>query len=264
VMKKTIWISMRQLKAHEFHCTLRYLKNSGRTWSDIYLRLGELFEESVKKWLKVGSSLFVIYLMVSTLAVNGEVALKVLQYEASVPIAYVLAVASVLVLISLQHLLTIISIMQIRTNESIRHRLSRFSANSFGFFSGQDEMALATPVMVNSFFSDRFGIFNFLQSLYLFAISISLAPLIGFLIFLVSWQIEMAFMSPRNLTEGLVAFFSLGVTLISLIIFVIFIIPIPVEKNSFGIRWGLLVRLHRPGKHPMLSRWIKEEDPRAR
>ncbi|MEZ5753931.1 MAG: hypothetical protein R3D90_03870 [Paracoccaceae bacterium] len=258
--RRIYWVSFRQLKAHEFHSTLRHLKRTGTSWADIYLRLGEIFQETTAKWLRILGSFLVIYLIVSSLGKDGLATVNIFSYTFSVPISHILAAASVLLLVSAQHLLTIISIMEIRNREALRIRLSRFSAGSFGLFNGQDEMALATPVMVNNFFSDKLGVLSLVGMSYMFALSLALGPILGFIIFLFSWQIELAFISPRNLLEGLVAFFSLWVNSIAIFYFFLFLIPLPLTKNAFGIRWGLLVRLHHPGLHPQLRFWIEEEE----
>lgn len=251
---------MKQLKAHEFHCTLRHLKNSGKTWSEIYLRLGEVSTEAMTKYLKTLSSLFVIYVVLSSLAKDGKVTISILQYQASVPTAYVLAVASVLLLVSFQHLITFLTLFDVRSRESSRLRLSRFSASTFGLYNGQDEMALATPIAVNIFFHDRLRVSRFLDFVYSLALSISLSPIIALIVFLVTWQFDLAFESPRNLGEGLTAFFSLAVTSMAVFYFAVFLIPIPMQKNAFGIRWGFLSRMCSPGRHPQFRRWLEEED----
>ena len=258
--KRVYWISLRQLKAHEFHSTLRHLKRTGTSWADAYLRLGEIYQETTVKFLKTLGNFLIIYLVVSSFGKEGLATVNLFNYSFSVPISYILAAASIILLVAAQYLITIISIMEIRTQESLRIRLNQFSAGSFGLFNGQDEMTLATPVMVNNFFRDTFGIFSFISAAHSFALSLSLGPIIGFIFFLFSWQIELAFVSPRNLLEGLIAFFSLWVNFIAILYFLLFLCPLPVTKNFFGIRWGFLAQLHHPYFHPRSQFWLKEED----
>lgn len=257
---RNIWVSLASLKEHEFRCTLRYLKTTGLTWSDIYLRLGEIEKESWRSVAKTGTPLVAGFLILSSLGKDGLASITLFGYTASIPLAYLVALLAINFHFLLLYINSALSIIFIRTNEANRLKLRRFSAQSYGFFKGQDEMALVVPVVVTNFLSDRFRIVAMMEIATVFIILLIAMPLIGYAGFLLSWQYELAFEAPRNFLEGFTALLGLIATLIAVIYCILFRVPIPMAKDTFGIRWGFLVSLYFMGQHPRVAQWISEAE----
>lgn len=258
-MSKSIWVSLGSLKEHEFRCTLRHLKATGLTWSEIYLRLGEIEKVLLASAAKTGSPLVVGLLILNSLAKDGLASITLFGYTASVPLAYLVALLAINYHFLLLYLNSILSIILIRSKEANRIKLSRFSAQAYGLYKGQDQMALVIPIVVTNFLNDRFRILSIMEFATIFIILILAMPLAGYAGFLLSWQYDLAFVSPRSFVEGFTALLALVATSIAIIFAILFRIPIPMRKDSFGIRWGFLSRLYPLGGHPRIREWIAEE-----
>lgn len=259
-MKRNKFLSIRQLKCHEFHSTFRYIRLEGQSWSDIYLRLGELQADAIARFVKSLSPLFITYMLLSSLGEGRLVSLTVQTFTASIPAAYVAALGGVFLFVSLQYLQVTIMIISIRSNESVRVRLRRFSAHKYGFFHGQDEMALSTPLFLNSFLSERLPTSSVLSAISSFVYGMTLLPILAFSVYLADWLFQLAFLIESNLFERVSAFLGLGAVFATLVYVFLFNLPMPMRKNSFSIRWGFLVHLYPRGPHPVIGRWLKEED----
>ena len=256
---KSRWISIRRLKEHEFHCTLRYIRGSGKSWSEVYLRLGEIQSDAISRLLKTGTALLVSYFILSSLSSNGLVSIQIQSYRASIPAAYVVAASSFTFLVFTQHLITVWTLIFLRVREGSRVSISRFSPAAYGLYHGQDEMALATPVVSSNFFRHRLALDNIPATLQILSLLLLMMPILGFILFLVSWQYELAFINPRNFIEGLASFYSLIITACTVLSFLLTFLPLPVMKNTFGIRWGVLVSNYKDGGHPRLREWLEAE-----
>lgn len=263
-MMRNIWVSLASLKEHEFRCTLRYLKITGLTWSDIYLRLGEIEKESWRLVAKTGTPLVAGFLVLSSLGKDGLASITLFGYTASIPLAYLVALLAINFHFLLLYINSALSIIFIRTNEANRIKLRRFSPQAYGFFKGQDEMALVVPVVVTNFLADRYRIVAMMEVATVFIILLIAMPLIGYAGFLLSWQYELAFISPRNFLEGFTALLGLFATLIAVIYCVLFRVPIPMTKDASGIRWGFLISLYYSGQHPRISQWLSEAELRQK
>ncbi len=257
--KRRKWVSIRRLKVHEFHRTLRHLKHTGRTWHDIYIRLGEMQQEAANSFLKSLSSLLVIYLLLQSLGKGSTVSLTMLQVTASIPIAYVATVGAISLFIVVQKLQAVIMIMGIRNSESVRMNLPGFSANMYGLFNGQDEMALAVPVVVNRYIREVVPISSLLSFTTMLVYLSTVLPIVAYSAFLLSWQIHIVRLEGIPKIELVSAIVGIFAILQSFIFVLLFNLPFPVKKNTFSIRWGILHGLYPFGAHPRSKLWL--DDP---
>lgn len=152
MMARTVWVSLRKIKLHEVHTTLRYVRKHGEKWSDIFLRFGELQADATQKLIKTGSALVLYYLLLVSISDPYTVSVSFQSVEASIPTAFLTLIASVTFYFFLLQFQSLLMILGLRTKESGKIPLRGFSSNAYGFLFGQDEMALVTPVHANQFF----------------------------------------------------------------------------------------------------------------
>jgi hypothetical protein len=128
----------------------------------------------------------------------------------------------------------------------------------YGFYHGQDEMALSVPVVSNNFLKEVFPTSRILSVTALAVYGSLILPFIFFSFYIVSWDIEILKNETGILTNTTA---SLGLFLFSLSVLqlILFNLPLPMTKNHFGIRWGFLFGLHAPQHHARLDAWIAEE-----
>lgn len=143
------WISIRRLKTHEFHRTISYERALGKSWKDIFLRLGEMQAEATNRLLRTLSSLIVTYLLVNSLGSGSLISITFSSVTASVPISYVAAMGAIGLFVACLQLQTVAMIVIIRGTESARPKLPGFSSAMYGLLHGQDELALSAPVLLN-------------------------------------------------------------------------------------------------------------------
>lgn len=259
-MMRSKWISIRRLKIHEFHRTISYVRAAGKSWQDIFLRLGEMQEEATNRLLRTLSSAIVTYLLINSLGSGNLISITFSTVTASVPISYVAAVGAISLFLACQQLQTVLMIIGIRGSESSRPKLPGFSANMYGLFNGQDELALSVPVLVNTYLKERIPVSGFLAISSLIVYASLLLPLMAFSAFLISWQAHIITSATAPKIEIAAAALGIFVVLQSYLYLLLFNIPLPVKKNVFGIRWGVLSTLHPLGKHPQIKKWIDEAE----
>lgn len=176
---RNVWVSLASLKEHEFRCTLRYIKASGTSWSEIYLRLGEIEKSLLASIGKTGTPLVIGFLILSSLAKDGLASITLFGYTATVPLAYIVALLAINYHFFLLYLNSALSMILIRSKEGNRLRLPRFSAQAYGMYNGQDEMALVVPVVVTHFLNDRFRVLTIMEFVTIFILLLLAMPLIG-------------------------------------------------------------------------------------
>lgn len=257
---RTKWISIRRLKIHEFHRTVGYVRATGKSWQDIFLRLGEMQEEATNRFLKTLSSLFVTYLLINSLGSGNLISITVSTVTASVPVSYVAAVGAISFFLACQQLQTVMMIIGIRSSESARPKLPGFSANMYGFFNGQDELALSVPVLVNTYLKERIPVSSFLSISSLIVYASLLLPLMAFSAFLISWQVHVIEGGTAPKIEIFAAAIGIFVVFQSYLYLILLNLPFPMKKNVFGIRWGVLSIMCPLGKHPQIEKWLDEAE----
>lgn len=257
-MMRNKWVSIRRLKVHEFHRTIRYLRRAGKSWHDIFLRLGEMQEEATHRFLRALSSVLITYLLIQSLGNGNLVSFTFSSVTASVPVAYVAAAGAISLFLAFQQLQSVMMIIGIRGSESARPRLPGFSSNMYGLFHGQDELALSVPVLVNSFMKERIPNSSVLSILSLIVYFSILLPLIAFSMFLVSWQMHVINSGTAPRMEIAAAALGIFIVVQSYLYVIVFNLPFPMKKNVFGIRWGFLSTLHPIGRHPQMKRWLED------
>lgn len=255
---KSVWVSIRRLKMHEFRTTLRHIKRTGLTWHDIYTKLGQLQNEAVSRTMKQASGLIVSYLLLVSLSDPSTVSITFQGVTASIPTAFVAVLASVSLFIVFQGLQSFYMLLQIRSSEGTRLRLHGFSMNAYGLFNDQDEMALVTPVLLNGFMRERIPVTKVLITLSMCIFLSLLLPLFAMWVYLFQIQLEIVFSSEVILFYQVCAGFGLFVLGAIALTIVLFNFPFPMRKQPYAIRWGFLSMLYPVGAHPRVQEWLDD------
>ncbi|KQB97238.1 hypothetical protein AL073_09330 [Loktanella sp. 1ANDIMAR09] len=256
---KRICISLRALKKHEFRTTLRYIRATGATWHDIYVKLGDLQSKQTATLIKSCGGLFVYYLVLSSLGDIDRVGITLQGYSASVPTAFVTVVASVGLYFILLQAQTLVMVIMLRIEEGAKLSLRGFSMNAYGFYHDQDEMALAVPVLSFGSFQERLPTSRLLSLMLLIVVLALTIPLFGFWSYLLRFQLEIILSNDVQFIYRAVATFGVLMLVFSLVYLILFNVPMPFKKNTFAIRWGFLVRNYLGGNHPRIAHWLDEE-----
>lgn len=257
-MKTARWISLSQFKRHEFHRTLRHLKLGGKSWHEIYIRLGEIQAEYINAFLRSCLRILICYIVLNTLGKGDAVSVSFEGLTASVPVPYYTFIASLLFFVTMTQLQTVWMVITMRSREGVKMRLPGFYFGMYGLYYGQDSAALTTPIVLSNFFSERIGVAKIIVFLSTTVYVSCIIPLFAFSVYIFSWQIKIL-ESGNTSTLGYVATCAGIFALATSFIFLLgFNIPLPVKKNKEGIRWGVLIRHHGVGSHPLLEKWLNE------
>ncbi|UWR94801.1 hypothetical protein [Phaeobacter inhibens] len=252
---KRKWISIKRFKMHEFHTTLRRFKRSENTWERRFEILTLLEEQATQHFMKLCGSIFVSYLLATSLRSENLIEVKIQGFEASIPAAYFLASSGFLFLIgtlSLCHLSVVISL---KARESGRFVLSGFSTSIYGLIKGKkDDVSLGITEYSNFFVRQKFPAGSFLGSAFLFAAGATLIPLAGFGVFLFLEQLHLVSRSDISIPQRVSAGFGCLTVLLSFIYAILFHIPLPSKKNTRSVRWSFLASLHT-SDHPRAEIW---------
>lgn len=256
---RVLWISIRRLKIHEFFQTLNYIRGTGKTWHDIYLRLGELQSEATARFLRQASALLIMYFLLNALGDENLVSITIKDVTASIPIVYVSATSSLILFVTAQSLQSLLTLISIRTKEATKMKLPRFSSNAYGLFHGQDEMALAVPVILNNFFRERLPTSKILSAMTLFVYFFFFLPLLAMWYFLIQIQITFIFSESSGIFNKVVALSGVLICVSTALYIALFNLPLPMKKRRFGIRWGFLSFLYPTGGHPRIHEWLEDD-----
>jgi hypothetical protein len=254
------WISIKRLKEHEFHTTLRRLDRSENTWTRRFEILSQLETAAIKGFTKLAGAIFISYLVLSSLRSGDLISIKFGTFEASIPATYSLAISSYIFLfgcISFCHLSTIVSL---KAKESARLILPGFSTSTYSLLKGkEDDVSLGLTVYNNRFFSEKLPISTILGNILLMGIVAVLIPLSAVGIYLLDTQIEL-FLSQEISNWEKISIAVGGLLIVfSFIYAILFHIPLPTKKNAYSIRWGFLILLVPRGSHPRAASWLSDQ-----
>lgn len=256
---KNTWISIGKIKQHELHSTLRHIKASGRTWPEVYCRLGELQKQAAKALAKVSSILFLMFLILRSFGDGSTVSIEISNIAASIPAEYITFVSSMLLLYFSLCLQQFFSIISFRAKESSRHKIRNFHAGAYGFLEGQDDFALAVPSFNSVFFTERLPISSTLSWILVICFLSLVIPIAYIWLFVWSSQHEIISNSSAVSSGWAIAALGQFILSCSAIYLLLFNIPLPVRRNSTYIRWLLLAPLTSKEIHPQAKNWLAEK-----
>ena len=256
----TVWVSIRRLKTHEFRSTLRHIKKTGLTWHDIYIKLGQLENEAISRTLKQMTGLVIAYLLLVSLSDASTVSMTFQGITASIPTVFLTVTASVTLFFVHQGLQVVFMVMTLRNSEGLRLRLHGFSMGAYGFFNGQNDAALSTPVLLNGFVRERIPVSGFLAFLTVCVSATLLLPLLAMWAYLLSLQLEILQSTDILAFYRICAALGIFVLIASILTLLLFNVPLPMKKSSYMIRWGFLSTLYPVGNHPRVAIWIENQE----
>lgn len=256
-MRRTLWISLKRLKIHEFDTTLRRLGPPENTWVRKFEILQELESDAIKTALKTFGTLLLSYLMLTSLKSEGTLSFTIQTFTASVPLSYFLASVSLLFLVSILIFCHLSVAMSMKAKQSGKKLVSGFSSSVFGLISGRkDDSSLGIPMSSNYFIKEMMPVSGFLSTIALLCILISVVPIFAYGILIGIEAYSLALTEDLSVLDRLVAFISMLVISFSIIYFVLFHVPLPTRKNTEQLRWSFLWPLRNDHLHPMADRWL--------
>lgn len=258
-LKKTIWISIRKLKKHEFHTTIRKLSPDENTWPNRFKILGNIEADAIKAFLRSLSAILISYLMLTSLRSGNSLTLRVSNFEASVPASYFLAASSFLFLITAVLFCHLLVAMTLKADESKKILLSGFSAATFDLIAGKKEdVSLGMPIFTNLFLRQLIPISGLLAIAYLVCMILALMPIGAFGYFLVIEQLILLNEGSIFLSEAISLWGGVALTCFSFCYLFLFNVPLPTRKNASYIRRNFLYRISTQSPHPQQERWIED------
>jgi hypothetical protein len=145
----------------------------------------------------------------------------------------------------------------IRSAESTRLKLPRFSADMYGQYYGEDNMSLTVPIFASNFFREIIPVSAALTLVSLLVYLVAAAPIVAFAAYLSEIQFELIRTPSLGVLEKVSVLAGLFIIASSAAFVILFNIPLPMQKNSFRIRWGVLSRLYPIGMHPRMLVWLE-------
>ncbi len=253
-------ISIKKLKTHEFHTTLRKLGAEQQTWVRKTEICSEIQDRAIKSILKPLSNLLLAYLIATSLRVNDLIAVKVSTFEASVPAAYFLFATSFVLLITSIAFNHLSVAMTLKSSLAGKMLLNGFSATTYDVLQNRSENGLGLTVYTNSFFKEYLPISSWLSLVILFGIFVILVPIAAFGYYVFTELFSFVWSAESSIPERVSAGAGAMMTVSAGLNVLIFHLPLPMKKNTYAIRWGFLYRLApHQSDDQKFSRWINEK-----
>ncbi|WP_293573439.1 hypothetical protein [Phaeobacter sp.] len=250
------WISIKKLKAHEFHTTLRRLHKKENTWARRFEILSELETNAIQHFIKLCSQILLSYLVLTSLREGNFLKVSVQNFEASVPAAYFLATSSFLYLMSAVSFCHLSVAVSLKANECGKMLLPGFSTSIFGLLRGKkDDISLGLTMYSNSFLREKLPTSSFLSFAMLLGIFAMLIPVGAFGYLLLTQQIEIMLDATVPIVERIAVLAGSALAALSFAYVFLFHLPLPTKKHVNGIRWNFLYYLPN-GRHPRIDHWI--------
>lgn len=252
-------ISIKRLKVHEFHTTLRRMHPDNNTWTQRFEITGEIEERAIQQFIRLCGPLVLSYLILTSLRTGRLLSIKVQTFEASVPVAFFFTLSSFLFLLTIVAFCHLSVAMTLKANESGKIVLSGFSTNIYGLLKGKEnDYSLGLTQFTNFIVKERLPVSSFLGSAILLGLLASLIPLGAFGYYSLIEQAEIFLDEGFPLVERVSALLGSALIALSFLYVTLFHIPLPTTKNTSHLRWLFLRRLW--GRvHPRENFWRGEE-----
>ncbi len=248
--KKIWWISLRNLKSHEFNTTIRKLGPEENSWFNKYELLSKHQNKAIEDFIKASARVLIAYFLISSLQHEDSILIDVFDVSISAPAAYFLSATSFVFLVATLAFNHLTTAVQLRNRQVASVQRSGFSGNIFGMVRGHDQNALGIPSVSNSFFREMFPTTRFLGFSFLLLAFSPLLPIGAAGVYFASLQVDLIFAEDLPLVEKVAAMLGLATISFSLIYVLFFHIPLPYRKNTFAIRWFVLNQLSLYWPHP--------------
>lgn len=260
-MTRTFWISLRQLKIHEFHKCLQHDQEDRECWTKTYMQLTSTQYEEVRQSARMGAQLFILYLILRGFSDDATVTVSIQSFSASVPSGLVLASASVQVLFLVLKLQSTVMIMLLRSAIGARNHRHGFSSEFIAFRNGSEDRPFTIPLTINKFIKPSPIIALPLTLALLICVIFGTAiPVVAIWHYLFTSQILTFGSEEYRLLNSILSAFGIFTLIYAVFFVLMFNIPLPCKKDSDSIRWGFLAPLYNPGLHRNAAKWLRESD----
>ncbi len=255
------WISLKRLRMHEVHTTIRLMQRERVTWPQRSEVFTDLQERSIKSFLRFAGPLLLGYLMATSLRSGNDIAVKISDFEASVPAAYFFLVLSFIFLLFAVAFNQLSLSLELKSSLARKMLLPGFSINAFEVLSKRDDMAMGLPIVEYGFFREVLPITGIVGFLLMLCIWLMLLPFLAIGYFLFSELLVLVFYASTPSVERLAAAFGLLEIASAVLAVIVFHVPMPFGKNTPHVRWGFLYRLEpHVSDREKFDRWLEQEE----
>ena len=256
---RKVCISIKNLKCHEFHTTIRKLHRDNNTWSGRFEVLSGIETQATKQFIQMFAQNVVAYLILTSLRAGNMLEIKVISFEASIPASYFMAASSFLLLLTAISLCHLSVAMSLKARESGKLLLPGFSASIFSLIVRKENgLSLGITMFSNYFVKEVIPISSFLASGILLGLFSMVLPLFAFGYYLFNHQLDIIFSNDILMIERVASCSGLALCILSLLYAVLFHLPLPCKKDTKSIRWNFLYLLPYEGPHPLVEKWTGE------
>lgn len=222
--------------------------------SEIYSKIQA---QAVTTLIKFTGPALLGYLIATSLRSGDKIAIKLSNFEASVPASYFLLSLSILFLFLLIALNNLSTALSLKASIAGKILLPGFSIGAYEAIMGRDELSLGVPISQYGYWKEALG----LSSVVIFFLSIILISLVipffalGF--FLAQQQISILLDKNTNVIEMVASGFGILSVVSGILALFLFHLPMPFSKNQTHVRWGFLWRLPiQPSDEERTDRWL--------
>ncbi|WP_299656542.1 hypothetical protein [uncultured Tateyamaria sp.] len=255
--RSVLWVSLRQLKAHELNTTLRLFPNEDRTWLQKSKTFTKIQNDAIKSFGKMLGQITLGYLVASSLKSGTNITLEISDFSVATPAVYFLSLISFVLLmasISFNHMITAI---KAKTDLSGQELLHGFSINAFDVLVHEQESGLGVPEQNSRFLKPLVPIPQMLSLLLFFGVCCLLVPLIAIGAYVGIELTNILSIPNPPWYEKTAACLGLVMTISSGLNLLFFQLPIPMQKHKMGIRWNFLYSLSpHPSDDEKFKRWL--------
>ena len=257
---KTKWVSLRNLKAHEFNTTFRKLGPDENSWINKYEELGKIQNEAIESSIKAAARIVLAYFLVSSLKTGELISINILNLSISAPASFFLSATSFIFLItalSFNHLSTA---MFLKVRQGARPQIVGFSSTTFGMIRGHDQNSLGIPSHNNHFLREVFPLTSIVGTLFLILALSPLLPIAAIGAYFALLQCDLLLDPTLSIVDRIASGLGLANIAFSFLFVLIFHTPLPHRKRTRFIRYFVLPRLCLFWPHPREQAWRSDAD----
>ena len=259
-MQRTLYLSLKKLKCHEFHTTLRRMGYQPQDWAGRYELLNAIESDAIKNLVRYLSALAISYSILTSLRDDNSLSLKVVSYEVAVPAAYFLTAISFLFFLSALAFCHTSVAMSLKSRESGKLLLSGFSASIYSLIKKpENDLSLGIPLFSNYFIKEVIPVSSIIAGSILVGIFSLLLPFLAFLAFVCREEAILLLSPDASLLERIAVGAGIVLSILSILCVFLFHLPLPTHKNVQQIRWNFLSYLYPASTHPESRRWLKRD-----
>ncbi|MGH1416880.1 MAG: hypothetical protein ACRBB0_25575 [Pelagimonas sp.] len=257
--RKHYFISLKRLKTHEVHTTIRLLNNSGFSWTETSKIFSDIQSGAFKSFGVFAGQLLLAYIVGSSLRRGNSVGVSFQGIEAAVPTSFFFATSSFFFLITCLAINHLSVALTLKSSLASRMLLHGFSINAYDAIDDKSGVTLGIPILSNSSFRESLPIGRFLSILVLICTLVMLIPVFAIGCYFLLEQLHLFEDRALSLFERLSAGAGVLIVLTGFACFLFFHIPIPFKKDTRYIRWNFLYKLEpHPSDELKFKRWLGE------